>query len=441
MTLSQRDIQHVFERLRSGVVPERGLEAFAVGIDAPRGEIHRQFQLLNSGEGGFKFLRGGYGCGKTFMSRLAVQDAHAQGFATSFVVVSDNDLKFYKFDELYRKIVAGLSTSTCPRGALPHLIDRWVAKVEDMLIEGGADEDAADFDAQVQARLKEELTSSTQGKAPVDMNRVLSAIFDLKQQGKLAEAGALLSWLGGSPNVAAKAKAAAGIRGEVGSAEAMAYLRGILEIVKAAGYKGLVVILDEVETVLRMRRDVRGKCLNGLRQICDDAGKYPGMLWMFTGTPDFFDTQKGVKGLEPLYERIKFTTMGGFSNPRQPQLELRPFDRKRLNEVALKLREIYPTTTRTRLNRQITQDFISQLVDDRTAAFGGKVDITPRAFLREFVNVLDTADANEAFDPRTIFQKQPDMSAGEQRLSQGKAQFEAEDDGDDDAGQYDPIEF
>jgi len=46
-------------------VPERGLEAFAVGIDKQRTEIHRQLKLASDGEGVFKFLRGGYGCGKT----------------------------------------------------------------------------------------------------------------------------------------------------------------------------------------------------------------------------------------------------------------------------------------------------------------------------------------------------------------------------------------
>ncbi|MEH2118699.1 BREX system ATP-binding domain-containing protein [Nostoc sp.] len=85
MAISERDIEHIFERLRSGVVPERGLEAFAVGIDKQRTEIHRQFQLAANSEGVFKFLRGGYGCGKTFMSRLAILDAQAQGFVTSFV--------------------------------------------------------------------------------------------------------------------------------------------------------------------------------------------------------------------------------------------------------------------------------------------------------------------------------------------------------------------
>ena len=110
---SQRDREHIFERLRSGVVPERGLEAFAVGIERQRTEVGRLLDLAASGEGVFKFLRGGYGCGKTFMANLVVQDALERGFATSFVVVSDNDLHFHKFDELYRKVVSGLSTPAC----------------------------------------------------------------------------------------------------------------------------------------------------------------------------------------------------------------------------------------------------------------------------------------------------------------------------------------
>ena len=53
------------------------------------------------GEGAFKFLRGGYGCGKTLVARLAALDAHERGFATSFVVVSVNDLRFHNFADVY----------------------------------------------------------------------------------------------------------------------------------------------------------------------------------------------------------------------------------------------------------------------------------------------------------------------------------------------------
>src|SRR5689334_14897642 len=171
MGLSRRDVEHIFERLRSGVVPERGLEAFAVGIERQRAEIGRLLDLAAAGEGVFKFLRGGYGCGKTFCARLAVLDAQARGFATSFVVVSDNDLHFHKFDDVYRKVVQELGTSTCPRGALGDIIDRWIARVENALIDGGADENAADFDKQVAKRIEEEITSLTGGKAPEDLGR------------------------------------------------------------------------------------------------------------------------------------------------------------------------------------------------------------------------------------------------------------------------------
>src|SRR5450755_1328387 len=125
---SQRDREHIFERLRSGVVPERGLEAFAVGIERQRAEIGRLLDLAASGEGVVKFLRGGYGCGKTFISRLALLDAQAKGpkgFATSFVVVSDNDFHIHKFEVLYRKVVQELGTSSCPKGALGDIVDRW----------------------------------------------------------------------------------------------------------------------------------------------------------------------------------------------------------------------------------------------------------------------------------------------------------------------------
>ncbi|MGB3294138.1 MAG: BREX system ATP-binding protein BrxD [Phormidesmis sp.] len=439
MAISKRDIEHIFEKLRSGVVPDRSLEAFAVGIDKQRNEIARQLKLAADGEGVFKFLRGGYGCGKTFMSRLAVLDAQSQGFATSFVVVSDNDLHFHKFDDVYRKVVQELSTNTCPRGALSDIIDRWIAKVEDALIAGGADENADDFDAKVQTRLEEDLASLTGGQAPEDMARVLRTIFSLKQAGKIAEASTLISWLSGSENVAASAKKAAAIKGDISSREALDYLQGILEIIKAAGYKGLVIVIDEAETILRMRADVRGKSLNGIRQICDGADRYQGLLWVFTGTPEFFDTRRGVGGLAPLHDRVKFEEKGGFVNPRQPQLELKPFDAERLRNVALKLREIYPTKDPNRLASQVTADFIEQLVNKVTAGFKGDVGVVPRQFLREFITVLDLTNDNEDYNAMKVEGFEPkNLTEDEIRIRAGQRAYDP--DPEDEKG-YALVEF
>lgn len=427
-----RDIQHIFESLRKGLVPERGIESFAEGIEKQRGEIHRQLDLAMNGEGTIKFLRGDYGCGKTFNARLAILDAQNRGFATSFVVVSDNDLRFYRFEEVYRKVLTELGTSSCPRGALGDILDRWIAKIEDALISAGADEDADDFDDQVRKRLDEELISMTGGRAPQDFIRVIQTIFDLKQQGDMAEAGALISWLCGSANVAASAKKAAGIKGDIQSSDALDYLRGVLEIVKAAGYQGLLIVIDEAETIMRMRSDSRGKSLNGIRQIADKAGDYPGLLWIFTGTPNFFDdARRGVASLPPLHDRIQFQKMGKFVNRKQPQLELVPFDAERLRKVALKLRELYPASDPGRTERLVHDEFIDNLVAQATEGFKGDVGVVPRVFLRNFVTVLDNVEDYDDFVPDQVYEfAVPDeLNPAEQQAISGEHEVTFDDDG------------
>jgi hypothetical protein len=434
---SQRDREHIFERLRSGVVPERGLEAFAVGIDRQRAELNRLLDLAASGEGVFKFLRGGYGCGKTFMARLALHDAQAKGFATSFVVVSDNDLHFHKFDDVYRKVIQEMGTTSCPRGALGDIIDRWIARVEGALIDGGADEEAPDFDAKVQKRIEEDITSLTGGKAPEDLARVLREVFRLKQAGKVREAGALMSWLSGSENVSSSEKKAAGIKGDITSTDAMAYLQGVLEVVKAAGYKGLVIVIDEAETILRMRQDVRGKSLNGIRQIIDAADRFKGLLWVFTGTPEFFDTRRGVAGLQPLHDRIRFQVEGGLVSMRQPQLELKPFDRERLKDVGLRLRELYPMGDPNIVAQKVTPDVIAAKVDEVTRGFGGDVGIVPRQFLRSLVNLFDVVAENPDAPLPGLTAELP-KTLIEERASEGKKPYEYEPEPEDDKG-YSPV--
>jgi P-loop Domain of unknown function (DUF2791) len=397
--LTQSEAHHIFDKLRNGLVPERGLDAYAVGIDKPRDEIRRQLELAQRGAGNVKFLRGGYGCGKTFMARVAIAEAQAKNFVTSFVVVSDNDLRFHLFDEVYRKVVSSLSTQASPRGALGDTLDRWIGQVENALIALGANPDAPDFDTKVRSKLQEQLTTLTSGRAPVDFVRVVQTIFDLKQKGEVGEASSLISWLSGSQNVAGNAKKLADVKGDISSADALAYLRGILEISKAAGYKGMLIVIDEAETILRMRSDSRHKSLNGIRQICDASGDYPGLLWIFTGTPDFFDNQRGVKGLAPLHDRIGFQDNGRFSNLRQPQLQLRPFDAERLRAVAHRLREHFPMPNRARVMLRVSDEFIEHLVAHVTAGFRGDVGVVPRQFLRELINVMDTVDQHEDYDP------------------------------------------
>lgn len=401
-----KDAAHIFQRLRNGTVPDRGLDAFAVGIERHRKELQRKIAEVKGGEGDVKFLRGGYGCGKTFMANLVVHDAQAAKLATSFVVVSDNDLHFHKFDELYRKVVGGLSTPACAKGALGDILDRWIGGIEEGLLELGVEDDDPSFDERVLKKLDEQLGLTT-GGVPADMGRVVRKIFELKQQGRHQDASGLVSWLSGSSNVAQSIKALAAVKGDISSSDAMEYLRGILQIVKHAGYDGLVIVIDEAETILRMRGDVRGKSLNAIRQIVDAASGYPGLLWIFTGTPTFFDDRQGVKGVEALYARIKYEEFNGVPSLRQPQLKLEPFNRQRLLDVALRLRSIHPNLASDEAERRMPRELVEQLVDKVTEGFHGDVGVVPRQFLRTFVNVLDILADDPDQDAHSLLGFQP----------------------------------
>src|SRR5262245_59725026 len=69
----------------------------------------------------------------------------------------------------------------------------------------------------------------------------------------------LAGWLAGQPHVAATLKRVAGIKGDVDHFAALSFLRGLLLILKDSGYSGLVLVLDEIETLQRVRGDVREK--------------------------------------------------------------------------------------------------------------------------------------------------------------------------------------
>jgi hypothetical protein len=405
--MKQKDIEHIFERLRQGMVPERGLESFAVGIDTPLNELNRQMRMVEGGEGASKFLRGGYGCGKTFISQLTMLNALKENFAVAKIVVSTNDTPIYKFDEVYAKVVSNLQTSMARSGALADCIDRWIAAVEDRLIDEGEDEDSHEFDDKVKKRFESELADLSKEEAGADFIAVLRHYFHLKQMEDIPSAMQLLSWLGGSKNITAQVKRGAGIKGEITNKVAFTYLKGILSLIKRAGYAGLLIVVDEMETIMRMRSNVREKSLNGIRQILDATPEYKGLFWLFTGTPEFYDSRKGVAGLAPLNDRIEFRKSGEFINVRQPQLELKPFDQDRLIDVAIRLRELFPSEHTHRITNRVTDEFIHQLVENITSGFAGNVGIVPRVFLREFVDILDLVDQHEEYDPATAYDFTP----------------------------------
>jgi hypothetical protein len=217
----------------------------------------------------------------------------------------------------------------------------------------------------------------------------------------------LIAWLGGQPNVAAAVKRAAGVKGDLDTFGAMHFLAGLLTILRDSGRAGLVLVLDEVETLQRMRADTREKGLNALRQLVDeiDLGRYPGLYLMITGTSAFFEGPQGVQRLAPLAQRLHtdFATDARFDNPKAVQIRLGGFDLDRLVLVGARVRDLYveQASSPDRVRAVIDNTYLADLARAVAGRLGGKAEVAPRLFLKKLVaDVLDRVDQFDEFDPR-----------------------------------------
>src|SRR5690606_312714 len=218
----------------------------------------------------------------------------------------------------------------------------------------------------------------------------------------------LMAWLMGQPHVSAAVKRSAGLKGDVDHYGAMGFLRGLLALLEQTGRRGLVLVLDEVETIQRMRADTREKSLNALRQLVDDlqADRFPRLSVVITGTPSFYTGPHGVRRLQPLEERlhVDFSGNAKFDNPRAVQIRLQPVDLERLVDVGRRVRDLYPAKAPERVGARVTDEVLEHLARGVAGSLGGKVGVAPRLYLRKLVgDLLDKVDLYEDFDPLVDF--------------------------------------
>lgn len=393
----------VIDALRRGAVPESGLDILATGLDRFQAALDAELDTVASGGAVFKAVRGEYGSGKTFFSRWLGEQAKRRNFAVAEVQISETETPLHKLETVYRRLTERLTTAGFPPSALQPVVDAWFyALEEDSLADGVAEDDLAEaVDRLLSARLAE-----VSRHAP-SFAAALRGYRHAVLAGDDATASAVLAWLGGQPNVAAAARRSAGVRGDLDHFGALAFLQGLLTVLRDSGHRGLLLVLDEVETLQRVRSDARDKALNALRQLIDEvySGRFPGLYLLITGTPAFFDGQQGVQRLAPLAQRLAtdFTTDPRFDNARAVQVRLPGFTLDSLTSLGITIRDLYAAGTENgeRIRAVADDRYLADLAAAVTGSLGGKVGVAPRLYLKKLVgDVLDRIDQFPDFDPR-----------------------------------------
>jgi hypothetical protein len=407
MSISPQRRDQIIDALRRGTVPQSSLDAFAVGLDRFEAALDGELKKVSSGGSVFKAVRGEYGCVKTFFSRWLADRARKLGFASTEVQISETETPLHRLETVYRRLNERLATSDTPEGALRTVVDRWIFTLEeDVLAEGSL---AANDEAALLKRSNELLEQrlAEVSRAAPTFSAALRGYRQALVDGRQDLAQGILAWLAGQPNVAAESKRFAGVKGDLDHFGALNFLQGVLTILRDSGQAGLLIVLDEVETIQRVRSDVRDKSLNALRQLIDevDSGRFPGLYLLITGTTAFFDGPQGIQRLEPLAQRLQvdFNTEYRFDNPRAVQIRLPAFTLERLRLVGCKIRDIYAehANAQDRVASLCDDGYVSELADAVAGKLGGKVGVSPRIFLKKLVSdVLDRIDQFEEFDPR-----------------------------------------
>jgi len=378
-----------------------------------------QTELLNEisedGHADTKFVRGAYGAGKSHFLSVVQDRAREQNWATSHIECKIDGVQIDRFETLYPKIVSKLTAHDLIHGEseelgadvtdpLRHLLDKWAVG---LLRKVGVKENALTkpFDAEerVYAVLQAGLMRSNM---PAEFAKALAAYVRAYLTGDNETLEAVAGWLRGvktpvrlpgayvqRPRLGGDSPKGTFLELKpIGTGTARDIMRGILWLVKTAGYSGLVLCIDEIEELAKLGRKRQDQALQALREYVDNAGGDAGFrhfCMYLAATPEMFEGKDYFPRYDALASRIQ--PVSDEINWRAPVVDL---DRTSLGqdemlEMALRIRRVhriaYESSARDRVSEQDLQRFITGVAASRFRV------AKPRLLTRIVIDELERA--------------------------------------------------
>lgn len=307
----ERDI--IIQSLRSGVVPRLGLQHIQVGRNEELKSFVRNINTMADGGTAFRLVIGEYGSGKTFFLSLVRSIALEKG-----LVVMNADLsptkRLYGSNGQARTLFSELTMSISTRtkqegGALSNILDKFVsnAKIE-------ATERNVEVSEVIYEKLKD-LNNHTDG---YNFATVINRYWEGYNTGNDVLKENALKWLRAEYTSKNDTIRDLGIREYINDATFYNSLKLYSILVRKAGYKGLLICLDEMVNLYKIPTSVSRKSnYEIILNILNDTlqGSLSGIGFIMGGTPDFLtDSYRGLYSYEALKSRLAengFTSMLG----------------------------------------------------------------------------------------------------------------------------------
>ena len=341
--IKTKERETIIQSLRSGVVPRVGLQHIQVG----RSEELKSFinDVDNIAEGGtsFRLVIGKYGSGKTFFLSLVRSIALEKGLVTMNADLSPNK-RLYGHEKqprrLLSELVVSMSTRTKQDGnALTNIFEKFISI------------------AQEKAKVEKLDTADIIKKMLIDLNdypngysfaNVVIKYWEAIESGDDVLKSCVFKWLKGEYFTKADAIKELGVRDYITDDSFFNTLKLFSIFVKKAGYKGLLVSLDEMVNLYKCTNSISRKTnyeviLNILNNTLQ--GTITGIGFIMSGTPEFLeDNMRGLYSYEALRSRLaenNFSKQLGLTDYNSTVLRLANLSKEELYVLLKNIRHVF----------------------------------------------------------------------------------------------------
>jgi len=386
LSLQPFEARIVIESLRKGAVPMALVQHFTVGRERwlryLRGDLE---DYIAQGGSKVRFINGDYGDGKTHFMSVVRHIARELGFAVSFVVLT-REVPLHKFEVVFRELVRELRTDVVGEVGVRALVAAWLARERP---EGEAVEALADA---LRALPGMDLAFAN---ALVALERLHA---EPLREGETPEArqearDLLCRWLEGD-RISKRALKPFGIFESLNKTNAKRLLASLIAFLRHLGYQGLVLLMDELETVMAQSSSIRNAAFENVRLLIDSTDQSRHLHIFLSIIPDVLSAEKGFRSYDALWSRVRTLGEGGRLNYRGVLIDLHrtPLGPDEFLELGLRLRDIHAAAFRW--DASAVGEALIREICARQEQLGLQSEV--RLFIRQIIDALDLAEQGEA---------------------------------------------
>lgn len=391
--IKPRERDTILQALSAGVVPRLGLQHIQVGRAAEVGALVRDIDRIADSGSAVRFVIGEYGAGKTFFLNLVRLVALERKCVTLHADLAP-DRRLHatggQARGLYAEAVRNMATRTkADGGALPSVVERFVTDCVRM---------AEDRGMAVERIIDERLVRLQDQVGGHDFAAVLKAYWRGGEEGDEALKAAALRWLRGEYSTKTEARQALGVRTIIDDGDIYEGLKLLSELVRLAGYAGLVVVFDEMVNLYKLQSaQARNQNFEQILRVVNDVlqGNVGGLGFLFGGTPEFLmDSRRGLYSYQALQSRLmenSFAT-GGLVDFTGPVLRLQNLTPEDLLVLLSNIRTVFAHGDPAR--HLVPDEALAAFMDHCNRRIGEAYFRTPRNTIKAFVQFLAVLEQN-----------------------------------------------